>query len=240
MAAKALGHIGTAKAVVSLLRTLRGHLDAGVRCTVAECLATISPPVAAVVGPLIKAWGDESPEVREAATVALINLGEMAVAKLAAALGQQPPEVRRRAAAALEKMAPRSLGAADALVLALEDEDGCVVVHAAAAILKIFAANPVTRTECRQGGRPLAGGPVPANERALNVLIDLVRCKGGPRQDRQHAAETLGRVGSGVTLAYQTLTEVVSDESENRLVRGSARWALERLGQEEGSIRQPR
>jgi HEAT repeat protein len=233
VAAQALGRIGTPEAIEALLRALQGHRDAGVKCRVAESLGALLPPAPAAVGPLVGALNDESPAVREAAARALIAIGPGAVAELTAALRRGLPEVRRAAAAALGRLAPESGEALDALARALGDRDGPVVVHAAVAILKAFEANASVRLSRRQKREQSPGGDAPEDERALAVLIGVVRRKGGERRDRQHAAEALGRLGPAARPAVGALVKVVADESEDRLVRGSAWWALQRLAPEE-------
>jgi HEAT repeat protein len=105
------------------------------------------------------------------------------------------------------------------------------------AILKLFEANPSVRLSGQQKCEQSPGGYVPADERALAVLVRVVRCKGGDRRDRQHAAEALGRLGPAALPAVRALVKVIGDESEDRLVRGSAWWALERLAPQEAAKR---
>jgi hypothetical protein len=96
-----------------------------------------------------------------------------------------------------------------------------------------FAAAEAVRTACQRKREQSPGGYVPEHERALAVLAGVVRRKGGERRDRQHAAEALGRIGPGARPAFRALAEVVADESEGRLVRGSAWWALQRVAPKE-------
>lgn len=231
--AETLGRIGTPEAVRTLLRALRGHTDPDVKRTIAKSLGAIVPPVSAAVGPLVEALNDDSPNVREAAIQALATIGEAAVAKLTTALRRESAETRARAAAALSRMVPSSLKAIAALTQALDDGDGGVAVHAAAAILKIFEANADLRAACRQKGEQARNGYVPEDERALAVLTEFVARKSGGRRDRQQAAEALGRIGVAARPASGVLAAVVADKSDDHLVRESARWALQRLSEDE-------
>jgi HEAT repeat protein len=228
-----LGRIGTPAAVAALLGVLRGHPDAGTRGTVATALGAIVPSIPATVGPLVEALADASPAVREAAGLALVAMGEGAVAGLTDALRDERLEVRQRAAAALGRMAPASRDVVEALGRATADGDGRVVVQAAVAVLKIFAAHEsLRRASAEPRGRADRGR---ADERALAVLVGVVRRRTEACRHRQEAAEALGRLGPAVRAAAGALAEVVVDAKEDRLVRQSAWWALQRIAPEKAA-----
>jgi len=219
-----LARIGTPRALAVLVRVLRDHPAAPARRAAAEALGEVVPAARSSVGPLVDALADACPTVREAATRALVAMGDAAGDKLAAALRDGEPEARQRAAVALGRMAQASRGVVAALVQAMSDTDVRVGLLAAVAVLKLSAA-----TEAAQ---PTAGDD-PDVERALAVLVRVVKRKAGGSRTRQEAAEALGRVGPVARVAVRPLLGIVSDATEDRLVRQSAWWAVQRIAPEE-------
>jgi len=131
-AAEALGEIGDARAIESLIAVLKDK-EQKVRKAATEALGKIGEPA---VESLIAALKDKEQKVRKAATEALGKIGEPAVESLIAALKDKEQKVRKAATEALGKIGEPAI---EPLCTALDDPDLTMRTAAVGALQKLEA-----------------------------------------------------------------------------------------------------
>lgn len=215
-AAEALGKIRNKKAVDPLIHMLMDK-DEYVRTYAAEALGKIRDKKA--VDPLIHVIKDE--DMGEAATVALIRLGEPAVKPLIQMLKDKNEDVRERAVWALEKLGwepKRDIGKARYLIVKGEWDE---LVQ-----LGQLAVGPLIHALEDEDARANAAealGKI-GDEKAVDPLIHTLEDE--ERMVRRNAAGALGRIGD--KKAVGPLIQMLKDKNED--VRNNAAEALSRIG----------
>ncbi|QGJ71620.1 Hypothetical protein PBC10988_33270 [Planctomycetales bacterium 10988] len=121
------------RAVPELVSLLRDS-DQVARMLAAETLAEIGDESSLAAGDLVRAFSDRSPEVREAASDALVAIGMPSIEYLERTLDSNNPEVRLLSAATLGKMGEIAASALPALSNNLKDRTPAVRRGAALAM----------------------------------------------------------------------------------------------------------
>ncbi len=253
-ALESLRRIGTAgKDAESQIRKLCLHPDPSVASAAVRCLLKITPGIGLpeienkqntddiirnAVPMLVQALGDVRAEVRNEAAVALIEIGESAVPHVSAQLSHAEPAVRRKACEILGRAGRVAADAVPAIQQCLEDPDE-LVVRAAITALGGIQSSP--ETVLPQLGRLLLSPSVAVRITAVRaiagfgtVAVDLTPqvlplLSDGNTVLRASAAETLGRIGGGVsTDVIQALVKALADPNGAVTVRAAN--ALSQIG----------
>ncbi len=213
-AARALGKIGDARALGSLIFSLRNDPDVEVRKSAVWALHMGG---ARAVVPLIEALSDADEWVRFGAVIVLAKIGDAAVEPLIEALSANLPIVRANAAETLGRIADQR--AAEALAGALHDPDDEVWQQAAISLGRLQDARAVRYliriTQIAHSG--LRTKAIKAlghirDVRAVDPLIEVVYQE-KDRWMRLFAIEALGRIGD--IRGIEALVDAAYDESRD-------------------------
>lgn len=244
-AAAAIGAIGPLDgpepaddAVDALRRALAAAGDPETRAACIVAIADYGPAAESAVTHLIRALGDQSAVVREAAAAALAAIGPEARAAsgpLAKLLRGDEPLVRAAAAAALAGIGPDARGAVTALTAAIGDPDPLVrgtVVRALAAIGPDAApaTGGLVAGLAREGDADVTIGMIEAfgaiGPQAREAVPALVERLSSPVEEvRLAAVDAIGQIGAvAAATAAAGCERLLGDPS--RSVRVAAAGAL--------------
>ena len=162
---------------------------------------------------LIKAMGDDNPNVRYSAADALGNLGKSSddvVSALLKAMGDKDSSVRYYAASALGRIGKSSDDVVSALLKAMGDDDSSVRSGAASALGEVGKSSD-------------------------DVVSALVKAMGDESSDvRSRAAPALGNLGKSSDDVVSALIKAMGDD--NSYVRSRAAYALGNLGKSSDDV----
>jgi HEAT repeat protein len=221
----ALRQIGTVPStVVEQIEDLAADSNAAVMTAAVRCLVTMeredSASVSAAVPGIIGALSSHRPSVRNAATNALVEIGESIVPSLKAPLGSGDAVVRRKSCQVAGRLGVTASSLVPLLVDRLSDEDKLVVRSAASALgdvgsdadlvlpelQKLLAddsasVRAIALSALMEFG-PLANKTIPAVCQMINDDSTIVRAA---------AARALGQIGLGSQQAVQALMDAIDD-----------------------------
>lgn len=226
-AAKALGELGDATAVIPLGAALNGK-DFSVRASAMRALGEIGDATA--IDPLLTAMQDPYPPIREEAISALIKIGGPDVIPgLIRAMEDGNDDVRERAASGLVEIGDSR--AKSALIAALKDTSSEVRNNAAAALGRIGGSDVVEHliAALKDDDKGVQMAAIYALETigdARAVLPIVAALKSENRFVRQRAVSFLKKIdGSGAKIPL-----VAALKDQNSYTRESAAEALAQIG----------
>ncbi len=208
-ALESLRRIGTASAdAENQIRRLCRSENTSLAISAIRCLLMLAgsedETVRSSVSRLVTALGDLRADVRNEASVTLVEVGPAVVPAVAAALSGSPPRVQRKACEILGEIGSAAASTVPALMTRLNHDDELVVRAAAAALGKIHAE---------------PGTVLPA----LNALL-----RGRSAAVRIIAVRAIGDYGPEAGTSVPLLLNLLSDDST--MLRASAVDALGRTG----------
>jgi HEAT repeat protein len=177
--------------------------DSHVQAVCAEALPKLEAPAESAVPALISQLKTDNVVVAERALSRYRGAAAPAVPELIALLKdkQQKPEARWNAARTIGKTGPEAIGALDALIESIEDEEWHIREHCAEAIGELGSA---------------------AAEKGVPVLIE--RLSDDAVRVRRDAVRSLGQLGDLARAAVPQVEKLLEDKEE--IVREAAQKAL--------------
>jgi HEAT repeat protein len=241
-ALESLRRIGAASPDAEVeIRRLCMDKDAAVATSAVRCLVMISGVDGEIVRNsiprLVTALGDERPEVRNEAAVALAEIGSSVVPAVSAALSNPDRRVQVKASEILGQIGPAAASTVPLLVSQLEVNDELTVRAAATALGRIHA-NPETvlpalnrllqshSTAVRITAVRSIAEYGPAAKDSIPLILGLLSDKSVVL--RASAADALGSIGEGRAEVVDALIKALADGSGSVTV--SAANALSQLG----------
>lgn len=222
----ALRQIGTIPSAVSeQIEDLAADSNAAVMTAAVRCLVTMeredSAAVSAAVPGLIGALSSHRPSVRNAATNALVEIGESIVPSLKAPLGSGDAVVRRKSCQVAGRLGVMASSLVPLLVDRLSDEDELVVRSAASALGDVGSDADLVLPELQ---KLLADDSASVRAIALSALMEF-----GPLANkaipavctmvnddstivRAAAARALGQIGLDSEDAVHALMDALDDQ----------------------------
>ena len=242
-ALESLRRIGSAAPEdVSVVRGLSDSRDAGVAIAATRCLVRLAGEADAQVQQsiprLVKALEESRAEVRNEASLTLVEIGDVVVPAVTAALRSTQATARVEACEILGHLGPAAGSAVQDLLVGLNDADEQVVRAAITAIGDVHARGEVCVPALI---RMLTSRSVPVRvvtaralgefgreaTSAVTALLPLIRDSHAPV--RAAVAGTLGATGDGRVEVVSALTGLLADE--NAAVTVQAANGLSQLGE---------